>query len=123
MTKQARELNVAMIGYGFMGRAHSNAFRQAGCFFDIPYELKQKVVCGRGRDAAERFAAQWGWEETQTDWQSVVARKDIDLVDICAPNHMHAPIAIAAAEAGKIVLCEKPLAMNVAEAKRMAVAA
>ncbi len=123
MTKQIRKLNVAMIGYGFMGRAHSNAFHQAGCFFDIPYELKQKLVCGRDRNAVESFAAQWGWEETRTDWQSVVARKDIDLVDICAPNHMHAPIAIAAAEAGKIVLCEKPLAMNVAEAKRMAEAA
>jgi predicted dehydrogenase len=123
MAKQTRTLNVAMIGYGFMGRAHSNAIHQVGCFFDVPYELKQKVVCGRNREAVESFAAQWGWDETQTDWKSVVTRKDIDLVDICSPNHMHAPIAIAAAEAGKIVLCEKPLALNVAEAKRMADAA
>jgi predicted dehydrogenase len=123
MAKQIRRLNVAMIGYGFMGRAHSNAFRQIGCFFDVPYELNRKVVCGRKRDDVERFAAQWGWDEAEMSWESVVAREDIDLVDICSPNHLHAPIAMAAAEAGKIVLCEKPLAMNVAEAKRMAEAA
>ncbi len=123
MAGQSRKLNVAMIGAGFMGRAHSNAFQQAGHFFDIPYELKLKVVCARKREAAEQFAAQWGWEGSQTDWRSVVAREDIDLVDICTPNHTHAAIAIAAAEAGKMVLCEKPLAMNYAEAQRMARAA
>lgn len=123
MPKQVKKLNVAMIGSGFMGRAHSNAFRQAGCFFDIPYELKLKVICARNRETVQHFAAKWGWEEAQTDWQSVVARKDVDLVDICAPNHLHAPIAIAAAQAGKMVSCEKPLAMNVAEAERMANAA
>lgn len=112
-----------MIGAGFMGRAHSNAFRQAGCFFDVPYELNLKVVCARNRAAAESFASKWGWEEAQTDWQSVVVRSDIDVVDICTPNYTHAPIAIAAARAGKIVLCEKPLAMNYAEAVRMAEAA
>jgi predicted dehydrogenase len=120
MAKQVKKLNVAMIGSGFMGRAHSNAFRQAACFFDIPYELKLKVVCARNREAVEEFAAKWGWEEAQTDWQSVVGRKDVDVVDICTPNHTHAPIAIAAAQAGKMVLCEKPLAMNFAEALRMA---
>jgi predicted dehydrogenase len=113
------QLNVAMIGSGFMGRAHSNAFHQVGRFFDIPYQLKLQVVCARNRQALEDFAVRWGWEEAQTDWQSVVARKDVDIVDICAPNHMHAPIAIAAAQAGKMVLCEKPLAMNFAEALRM----
>jgi predicted dehydrogenase len=123
MSTQARTLNVAIIGSGFMGRAHSNAFRQAGCFFDIPYQLKLKVICARNREALENFAARWGWEEAQTEWQSVVARKDIDVVDICTPNHTHAPIAIAAAEAGKMVLCEKPLAMNFAEALGMAEAA
>jgi predicted dehydrogenase len=123
MAKQIRKLNVAMIGYGFMGRAHSNAFLQVGHFFDLPYELKLKAMCGRNGAAVEAMAAQWGWEEAQTDWQSVVKRKDIDVVDICAPNHPHAQIAIAAAEAGKIVLCEKPLAMNVAEARQMANAA
>lgn len=123
MAKQTRELNVAMIGYGFMGRAHSNAFSQVGHFFDLPYDLRLKTICGRNRASVEAMAGQWGWEEAQTDWQSVVVRKDIDVVDICAPNHLHAQIAIAAAEAGKIVLCEKPLAMNVAEAKQMASAA
>jgi predicted dehydrogenase len=123
MAKQITKLNVAMIGHGFMGRAHSNAFRQVGCFFDSPYELQLKVICGRNRNEIENFAEKWGWEETQTDWQSAVARKDVDVVDICAPNHLHAPIAIAAAESGKIVLCEKPLAMNIAEAERMASAA
>ena len=123
MPKHARTLNVAMIGAGFMGRAHSNAFGQAGRFFDIPYELKLKVICARNREAVESFAAKWGWEEAQTDWQSVAARNDIDVVDICTPNHVHAPIAIAAAQAGKIVLCEKPLAMNYGEALRMAEAA
>lgn len=123
MANQIRTLNVAMIGYGFMGRAHSNAFSQVGHFFDLSYELRLKTMCGRNRVAVEAMAGQWGWEEAQTDWQSVVIRKDIDVIDICAPNHLHAQIAIAAAEAGKIVLCEKPLAMNVAEAKQMASAA
>jgi predicted dehydrogenase len=123
MAKQIRKLNVAMIGYGFMGRAHSNALSQVGHFFDLPYELRLRTICGRNRAAVEAMAKQWGWEEAQTDWQSVVMRKDIDVVDICAPNHLHAQIAMAAAEAGKIVLCEKPLAMNVAEAKQMASAA
>jgi predicted dehydrogenase len=123
MAKQIRKLNIAMIGYGFMGRAHSNALTQVGHFFDLPYELRLRTICGRNRAAVEAMAKQWGWEEAQTDWQSVVMRKDIDVVDICAPNHLHAQIAMAAAEAGKIVLCEKPLAMNVAEAKQMASAA
>ena len=123
MAKQKRELNVAMVGCGFMGRAHSNAFRQVGCFFNVPYVLRLKVVCARDRSAVQEFAAQWGWQEAQTDWQSVIARKDIDVVDICAPNHLHAPIAVAAADAGKMVLCEKPLAMNFVEAERMAEAA
>jgi predicted dehydrogenase len=121
MAKQ--KLSVAMIGCGFMGRAHSNAFHQAGRFFDLPYELKLRVVCARQRETVENFAARWGWEEAQTDWQSVVTRKDVDVVDIGAPNHLHAPIAIEAAKAGKIVLCEKPLAMNLPEAERMAAAA
>ncbi len=123
MAKPIPKLNLAMIGCGFMGRAHSNAFHQVGRFFDLPYELRPTVACARKREIVESFAERWGWEEAQTDWQSVVARKDIDVVDIGAPNHLHAPIAIAAAQAGKIVLCEKPLAMNLAEAERMAEAA
>lgn len=120
MTNPTKKLNVAMIGYGFMGRAHSNAFRQVGCFFDAPYELRLKVICGRNRSNLEIMAAQWGWEEIANDWRSVVEQTDIDIVDICTPNCLHAPIAIAAAQAGKIVLCEKPLAMNQEESQRMA---
>jgi predicted dehydrogenase len=120
MSTSKRKLNIAMIGHGFMGRAHSNAFRQAGYFFDLPYELKLKVICGRNQEAVQKFAAQWGWEEAASDWQAVVTRKDVDIVNIGAPNHLHALIAIAAAEAGKIVLCEKPLALNADEARRMA---
>ncbi|HZR32057.1 MAG TPA: Gfo/Idh/MocA family oxidoreductase [Terriglobales bacterium] len=116
-------LNVAMIGQGFMGRAHSNAFHQVTRFFDTPYDLRLKVICGRNRESLEAMAKRWGWEETSTDWEAVVARKDIDVIDVATPNLLHAPIAIAAAKAGKIVLCEKPLAMSVDEAERMATAA
>ena len=99
-----------MIGTGSIARAHSNAFRQVGHFFNTPYELNLKIVCGRNQNKLESAAGQWGWAETATDWQAVVGRPDIDIVDIAVPNSLHAPIAIAAANAGKIVLCEKPLA-------------
>jgi predicted dehydrogenase len=120
MTSQSKKLNVAMVGHGFMGRAHSNAFQQVGRFFDIPHDLRRKVICGRDRAKLETISAQWGWEETSDNWRAVIERKDVDVVDICTPNNLHAPIAIAAAEAGKIVLCEKPLAMDLEEAERIA---
>lgn len=120
---QPRTLNVAMIGYGFMGRAHSNAFHQATRFFDLPFRLRLKTICGRNQENLDRMAHQWGWEETATSWEDVVNRKDIDIVDICTPNYLHEPIAVAAAKAGKMVLCEKPLANSVAEAERMTEAA
>jgi predicted dehydrogenase len=113
-------LKIAMIGTGSMGKAHSNAFRQVGHFFNSPYELSLRVVCGRNQNKLESAAAQWGWAETATDWQAVVGRSDIDVVDIAVPNALHAPIAIAAAQAGKIVLCEKPLATSLVEAEAMA---
>ncbi len=113
-------VNVALIGYGFMGRAHSNAYHQVGHFFELSRKPRRKLICGRNRAALESMAAQWDWEETATDWRAAVERKDIDLVDIATPNALHAEIAIAAAEAGKIVLCEKPLALNAGEARRMA---
>jgi predicted dehydrogenase len=116
------KLNVAMIGYGFMGRAHSNAFAQVGHYFPGKAEVRRKAVCGRNREGVEELARTWGWEETAADWREVVARGDIDLIDIAAPNYLHAEIAIAAAEAGKIVLCEKPLANSAEEARRMAAA-
>jgi predicted dehydrogenase len=121
--KSRKQLNVAMIGQGFMGRAHSNAFHQVGHFCEPSYNLRLKVICGRNQPQLDVTAARWGWEEIATDWKAVVERKDIDVIDICTPNYLHAPIAIAAAQAGKMVLCEKPLAMCVAEAERMANAA
>ncbi|MCW5982382.1 MAG: Gfo/Idh/MocA family oxidoreductase [Bryobacteraceae bacterium] len=118
-----RTLNVALIGQGFMGRAHSNAYLQAGRFFDLGAQLRRKVICGRDAARLEDMAARWEWEEISTDWRAVVERPDIDIVDVAAPNALHAPIAIAAAGAGKIVLCEKPLAMSAEEGARMVEAA
>jgi predicted dehydrogenase len=120
---EAKQLNIAMIGSGFIARAHSNAFQQVGHFFETPYSLNLKVVCGRDQSKLEAFARQWGWTETAADWQEVVGRKDIDVVDIAVPNALHAPVAMAAAKAGKMILCEKPLALSLAEAQAMAAAA
>lgn len=115
-------MNVALIGYGFMGRAHSNAYHQVSHFFDLQRPPVLKLICGRNREALDRMASQWGWEETATDWRAAIDRKDIDIVDIATPNALHAEIALAAAQAGKIVLCEKPLAISLDEARRMAAA-
>src|SRR5438270_14097554 len=120
---ETKRLNIAMIGSGFIARAHSNAFHQVGRFFDIPYSLGLKAVYRRNQTKLQAFARQWGWAEICSDWQEVIGRKDIDVVDIAVPNALHAPIAIAAAKAGKIVLCEKPLALSLAEAQMMAAAA
>jgi predicted dehydrogenase len=114
-----KKLRVAMIGYQFMGRAHANAWRQVGRFFELPVELELAVLCGRTRGGVEDAAAKLGFAEAVTDFRAVVARKDLDVVDICTPGDSHAEIAIAAAEAKKAVLCEKPLANSVAEALRM----
>ncbi len=114
-----KNLNIGLIGYGFMGRAHSNAFLQAGRFFDLPYQPVLKAVCARNPERVKPFADNWGYESVETDWRKLVERKDIDLVDIASPNDTHAEIAIAAARAGKIVMCEKPLGRNAAEAKAM----
>lgn len=114
-----KTLNVGLIGYGFMGRAHSNAFRQAGRFFDLPYDVNLKAVCARNADRVKSFADNWGYESIETDWRKLIERKDIDLIDIASPNDTHAEIAIAAAKAGKIIMCEKPLGRNSAEAKAM----
>jgi predicted dehydrogenase len=116
-------LRVAMIGQGSMGRAHSNAYHQAPHFFDLPYNLQRKVICGRDAARLQKMAEIWGWEETSTHWESVIERKDIDVIDIATPNFLHAPIAIEAARAGKIVLCEKPLANSVEEGTRVVDAA
>jgi predicted dehydrogenase len=114
-----RRLNVAMIGHRFMGKAHSNAWRQVGRFFETPFEPVMKVVCGRDLAGVERAAHQLGWEEASVSWRETVVRDDVDVVDICTPGDSHADIAVAAALAGKHVLCEKPLANTLPEAQRM----
>jgi len=114
-----KPLNVGLIGYGFMGRTHSNAHRKVNHFFDVPYRPVLKTVCGLVDAEAKAFAAKWGYESYTTNWREVVERKDIDLVEICVPNNVHAEIAIAAAKAGKMIICEKPLALNSAQALKM----
>src|SRR6516164_5309203 len=115
----AKPLNVGMIGYGFMGRAHSNAYRKVNNFFDLEYRPVLKAVCARSADKAKAFADKWCYESVETDWRRLVERKDIDLIDICTPNNLHKEIALAAAANKKMILCEKPLAMNGPEGKQM----
>lgn len=115
----SKPLNIGMIGYGFMGRAHSNAYVQVKHFFETKYKPVLKAICARDEAKAKAFADQWGYESIETEWKKLVARKDIDAIDICVPNNLHAEIAIEAAKNGKMILCEKPLAMNSAEGKKM----
>ena len=115
----AKPLNIGMIGYGFMGRAHSNGYRRVSNFFNLEHTPVLKAVCARDKDKAKSFADMWGYESIETDWRKLLERKDIDAIDICTPNNLHKEIAIAAAQAGKMILCEKPLAMNVAEGEEM----
>src|SRR3954462_7173927 len=117
-----KKLSIGLVGYGFMGRTHSNAFLQAPRFFDLPSQPVLKAVCARNADRVKAFASNWGYESIETDWRALVDRKDIDLVDIASPNDTHAEIAIAAARAGKMVTCEKPLARSAAEAEKMVAA-
>jgi predicted dehydrogenase len=117
------ELRVALLGQGFMGKAHSNAYCQVEHFYDCPFRIRRRVLCGRDQDSLTAMAERWGWEETTTDWRSVIERSDIDAVDISLPNDLHAEVSIAAAQAGKMVLCEKPLALSLAEAATMVEAA
>lgn len=114
-----KPLNIGMIGYGFMGRAHSNAYQTVGHFFDSEYQPVLKAACARSTDSVQAFADNWGYESIETDWRKLIARDDIDVVDICVPNNLHKEMAIACAEAGKMILCEKPLAMDVAEGEEM----
>jgi predicted dehydrogenase len=114
-----KKLNVGLIGCGFMGRTHSNASRRVNNFFDLEYQPVLKAVCDLDEARAAAFAAQWGYESYETDWRKLIARKDIDLVDITLPNNMHREVAIAAAKAGKMILCEKPLARNGPEGLKM----
>jgi predicted dehydrogenase len=114
-----KKLNIGMIGYGFMGRAHSNGYRRVNNFFDLEYQPVLKAACARDEAKVKAFADKWGYESVETDWRKLLERKDIDAVDICTPNNTHKEIALAAARAGKMILCEKPLAMNSAEGEEM----
>jgi myo-inositol 2-dehydrogenase/D-chiro-inositol 1-dehydrogenase len=114
-----KNLNIGLVGYGFMGRTHSNAFRKVSNFFQLPVQPVLKAVCARNPDRVKSFASQWGYERPETDWRKLVDAADIDLIDIASPNDTHAEIAIAAAKAGKMVMCEKPLGRNAAEAEAM----
>src|SRR4051812_48068953 len=122
MATQQKPLNIGLIGYGFMGRTHSNAYRKVNNFFDLAYRPVLKAVSGRSEEGVKKFADQWGYESTETDWRKIIDRKDIDAVDICTPNNSHKEIAIAAAKAGKMILCEKPLSMDTAEGEEMVAA-
>jgi myo-inositol 2-dehydrogenase/D-chiro-inositol 1-dehydrogenase len=117
-----KNLNIGVVGTGFMGRTHSNAFSQVNHFFDLPYKPVLKAICARSGDKARAFAAQWGYESVETDWRKLVESRDVDVVDIASPNDTHAEIAIAAAKAGKMVLCEKPLGRNPSESEAMVAA-
>ena len=116
---RVKPLRIGLVGYGFMGRTHSNAYKRVTDFFETEYHPVLQAVCGRNREKVSSFAAQWGYQSVETDWNALVARPDIDLIDIATPNSSHAEIAIAAAAAGKMILCEKPLARNLEEARRM----
>jgi predicted dehydrogenase len=116
-------LNIGIVGYGFMGRTHSNAFRRVPNFFDVPYVVELKAVCGRNRARTEAFQQAWGYESVETDWRRLVERSDIDVIDIASPNDTHADMAIASAQAGKTILCEKPLGRNGVESKAIVEAA
>ena len=118
-----KEINVALIGCRFMGKAHANAWKNAPNFFDMSARPVLKVACDTNEQVLGEFARKWGWRETETDWRKLVARDDIDVIDIATPPNVHCEIAVAAAEAGKHVFCEKPVAMSAAEADRMVHAA
>lgn len=112
-------LRIGMVGYGFMGRAHSNGYSQANHFFNLKYKPVLQAVAARNAEKARAFADQWGYQDIETDWRKLVERKDIDAIDICTPNNLHKEIALAAAANGKMILCEKPLSMNTAEGEEM----
>ncbi|MFT2008315.1 Gfo/Idh/MocA family protein [Pontibacter sp. 13R65] len=114
-----KQLHIGIVGYKFMGRAHSNAWLKAPLFFDVPAQPILKVACGRHEPALKEFAQKWGWQETETDWKKLISRPDVDIVDIALPQHLHYDIAIAGARAGKHIFCEKPLAMTSQQAEEM----
>ena len=117
---QKKEIRIGLIGTGFMGRTHSNGYNRVANFFvDLAFTPVLKAVCSRNEEKVQAFAEQWGYESFETDWKTLIARDDIDAIDICTPNDTHAEIALAAAGAGKMILCEKPLSRNLAEGEKM----
>ena len=114
-----KPLNIGIVGYGFMGRTHANAYHNAAQFFDVPLRPVMKAVCGRDAEKLKTYADNWGFESTETDWRKLIDRKDIDAIDIVTPNDSHAEIAIAAAKAAKMVLCEQPLALDGPQGEEM----
>ncbi|MCE9559441.1 MAG: Gfo/Idh/MocA family oxidoreductase [Armatimonadetes bacterium] len=112
-------LTIGLIGYQFMGKAHSNAYRQVNHFFDLPMQIRMKTICGRNAGAVQAAAENLGWEQSETDWRKVLADPEIDVIDISTPGNSHCEIAVAAAEAGKAVWCEKPIGNTLAEAQTM----
>ncbi len=114
-----KPLNIGMIGYGFMGRAHSNAYAKVNHFFDLGHRAVLKAACARDKEKVQAFADQWGYESVETDWRKLIERNDIDAIDICTPNNTHKEMALAAAKAGKMILCEKPLSMNAKDGEEM----
>ena len=114
-----KTINVGIIGYQFMGKAHSNGWLKAPLFFDLNLRPILKMACGRNQQAVNAFAERWGWQETETDWKKVIERSDIDIVDISLPQHLHYEVAIAAAKNGKHIFCEKPMAFSRKQAEEM----
>lgn len=114
-----KKANVAIIGTKFMGKAHSNAWSSAGKFFQLGVEPVLKVACGQDLQGTNDFAHTWGWETVENDWHKVVERKDVDIIDVCTPTYLHKDIVLAAAKNGKQIFCEKPIALDYAEAKEM----
>jgi predicted dehydrogenase len=117
-----KPFRIGMIGYGFMGRAHSNAYNRVGNFFDLEHQPVLQAACARNAEAVQAFADRWGYRSIETDWRRLVERDDVDAVDVCVPNNLHKEIALACAAAGKTILCEKPLAMNSTEGEEMCAA-
>lgn len=118
--KNVKELRIGLIGCGFMGRTHSNGYKRVGDFFpELGYRPVLQAVCARNEEKVKAFAEQWGYKSVETDWRKMIERDDIDAIDICTPNDTHAEISIAAAAAGKMILCEKPIARNLAESQKM----
>lgn len=114
-----KQINVAIVGTKFMGKAHANAWLKVGKFFDLPANPVMHTACGRSVEDTASFAGRWGWQNASTDWKAVVKNPEIGLVDVCTPNNLHAPVSIAALQAGKHVACEKPLAGTLADARDM----